>query len=332
MNDMNLNKLKRCPTLLTLRFKQTTCLLFTAFCAFCMTSCNNEDEFDPNEIRLGGQLTTMNVDTRGTGPITGVKPSQALSLNIYRADATSGTTYGGTYTSNFTGTMAATSGTITMNPLQYYLADVTRSTKLIALYPSGGTYSSANKTVTYAALDGGTDIMCSAPVQGSRNTPMSAMTFSHMLTQVHVQVKAQNAAAVAAWGNVTGITIAGKKTSVVVTLPNPTSGAASIAATGAATALPLTTPNGGPASTSQTLTTTAATYGYGMFLPVTTAGTLTFNITTAKGGTQTLTTATAQKFEAGKAYVMEITFNVEAISVTATLTDWAPGNTITGKL
>jgi len=322
--------------------RQLVCLFFSLLVVACSADNSvlpSDPIGDPAEIRLSGVLNDINIetDTRGTGPITGTKPSNALDLNIYRADASAGTTYAATYTSNFTGTMAATTGAITMSPLQYYHADPTRNTKLIAVYPAAGTYASAGRTLTSTTvLDGGTDVMCSGLVQGNRTTAAGAMTFSHLLTQIKVNVIAQNDAAVTAWGNVTGITISGKAQNYIITLPDPSTAAvgakATIAATGTATALSLTKADGTAASTSFTLTTASQLYGYAMFLPVTTAGTLTFNITTTNATTAQTLTTTAQTFVAGTAYEMNITFSVTGISVTASLTDWTPGNSITGTL
>lgn len=324
--------------------KQYHTLLTLLMGLFLLTSCgdNNQPEVIPGEnveldysspIALGGTLeTSASLTTRGNGPVTGTTPSSKLALKIYRADMPSAGTYGTTYSE--LGADMETSGDITFATTQYYLSNPALKTNLIGVYPAG-TYTSG--TVTYSNFNGTDDIMCSTLIEGSRgSTGALAMPFQHMLTQVQVKILATDTDAITAWGNVTGISIAGKKIDCVVTLPTPAAspGAATITAvTGTATALPLTQSNG-TATTSTALTTTATAYGCAMFLPITTAEALTFNITTANGGNtaQTLTMTTGQTFAAGTAYEMTITFTRKGIDVEATITDWQTGNTITGTI
>lgn len=273
-------------------------------------------------IELSGSLDGMDEDTqtRGAGPITGT--GKALSISLFRADET--------YTTSYTsGPHAATITTsATINTGLFYQTDPAKKTKLIGVYPAvdntNVTWDNTSRKVTYKSIDGGTDILCSAFAEGSKNSTMSTMAFSHLLTQVKVTVIC-DANATGKWSAVNSVTIASKKQDVVVTLPAPNAtGTATLAGSGTATALTVTNETGGSA-TPKTPTTTLQTFGYAMFAPVTTAGTLSLSIVTASDGTFTKTSA-SQRYEAGKSYELKLTFTATGIILsTVTIGAWDSG-------
>lgn len=281
------------------------------------------------EIQLAGKLPGTDADTRGLGMIQGTTPPVDLSMRIFRVDATSGTSYPGSWaTTTITGTMAQGTSTIVTSPVQCYQMADANYTKLCALLPADGITSVSGNTVTYAEIDGADDIMFGAPQAGSRNADMPQLSFAHLLTCVKVRVKAADAKAAEIWGTVTGITINDKKTGVQVTLPSTTSGStATVTATG--TAAPLTmrqTASDVPLSTSIT------EYGYAMFVHTTASGVLTFNITTSNGGTHQVKVTAPAALSAGKIYTLDMTFKDANVTTTGQLSNWATGETVSGTV
>jgi hypothetical protein len=260
--------------------------------------------------------------TRGEGVITG---TPALSFDVFRADMVSEGKYTTTYAKKVGGTMTATTGTITLNPKQYYSPNAALKTKFIGVYPAGGAENLTTRTVTYtnAMLDGSTDIMASGLVEGYKGIVTNpSLTFNHLLTKVVVLVKAGSsdpgeiANIAAMWGDITKIALKDKNIGAVVTLPDPTTGgAATIAASGTPADLALAKKSTNNTAVSNiTLTGTAQEFGYAMFLPVTTAEKLTLLVNTSAAYSTTplpLPITTAQTFEAGKSYTITLSFTVE---------------------
>lgn len=328
-------------------------IIFMALAVTALAGCSKMEQITDGQIpendgsgvpvQLHGVISTGT--TRGDGVITG---TPALTFDVFRADmAATALTYTTAYTKKVGGVMAATTGTITLNPKQYYSPNASLKTKFIGVYPTGGTEDLTNRTVTYGALDGTTDIMASGLVEGYKGIATDpSLTFNHLLTKVVVQVKAGSsvpgeiANITAMWGNITGIALKDKKTGAVVTLPAPTTGgAATIVASGTPADLALTNKSTNNATVSAiTLTGTAQEFGYAMFLPVTTAENLTLLVNTSVAYPTTplpLPITTAQTFEAGKGYTITLSFTVEGTSTNASVeisgsgaTVWSDGSPI----
>ena len=72
----------------------------------------------------------------------------------------------------------------------------------------------------------------------------------------------------------------------------------------------------------------------GIVLPSANFGGMTLHLALADGGSffnWDLNNSSADKFEAGKKYVYDITVNRTGLGVTATITDWTPGNGENGE-
>ena len=82
------------------------------------------------------------------------------------------------------------------------------------------------------------------------------------------------------------------------------------------------------------LTDANGTSSEGIVLPSANFDNMTLHLELADGGSffnWDLNNSSANKFEAGKKYVYDITVNRTGLSVTATITDWAPGNGENGE-
>lgn len=291
-----------------------------------LTACSSGDlpgeVGPPDDTRIEpiGLVAEMEPSTRGAGPINGT--GTALGISLFRADETYTAAY--LAASPIAGTIATTGR---INTGLYYQNNPVKKTKLIGIYPAVGgtavTWDATTRKVAYTTMDGSTDILCSALAEGSRNTPMSTMTFSHLLTMIKVNIKC-TAAAAGKWGTVNSVSLVGKKQNCEVTLPAPNAtGVATVAATGTTSNLAVTT-GAGVAPAKVAPTTTSKLFGQAIFLPVTTAAAIQLSIVTADG---TFTKSTvSQKYEAGKAYEVTLIFDVDEIVVsTATIVAWGSG-------
>jgi hypothetical protein len=338
-------------------------IIFMVLAVTALSGCSkleqiSEDDSTGVPVKLYGAITDV---TRGDGVITG-KP--ALDFDVFRVDkralfsegaATGSYEYPATYADKIGGSMTVTSGAITLTPTQSYSPVVGIYTKFIGVYPKNGVYSSAGRTVTYASLDGTTDVMISNIAEGNNETEDIVLTFSHLLTRIEVKVKAKFSVAAdskqkqaaelinikTAWGNITHIAVRNKKTGVVVTLPHPSSSAAPIPyATGAPADLPLTNKlNGDPVPTPGdplVLTGEVQEFGYAMFVPSTTGENLTLEVKTDgsfAAGINAVTTKSLT-YAAGTSYTITLLFSIgdgsapaleaEVTAGTGNAGDWTP--------
>jgi len=299
-----------------------------------LASCSsNDDPFPASVIELdysapisliGSVENTDEISTRGVGAIEGT--GKELSISLFRADET----YGATYASG-PHAAAVTSGSSFDTGL-YYQGESTKKTKLIGVYPAVDgttvTWDADNCRVSYPAIDGATDIMASSLIEGSKSAPMGGMTFGHLLTQVKIIIVATSEG-VGKWGNVTEVTIGGKKQSIVVQLPaataNAGTGASIHSATGTAD-LAVTTSIGGT-PTAAAPTATEAVFGYAMFAPTTTASeVLTLKVNTSVLSKALEVEAEPEQFKAGSYYELTLSFTATGITLTTvSITEWGSG-------
>jgi hypothetical protein len=307
---------------------------------------------------LSGSIYTGE-ETRAQGVIgaTGNYPTNPFDFKVFRADATAGTNYTGVnyVETSVIGTLGTT-GSISLLPALYYLPDATRSSAFIGLHPApataGGTFNEAAQTVTYAALDGSWDIMCSEFGQGHKGGGTNpSLKFYHLLTKITVVVKvegttdAERQDLANSWGAVTGIAFDDKKEDVVVTLPAVATtsdhGAATVP-TASTVDLPLRNPSTNVVASSVALpnTATGITYGYAMIAPG--AFGLKLLITTANTPGITHEVAVpSQPWDAGYGYLINVLFKddntalFQGVQATGELQGWNDtphGSPIPGSL
>lgn len=177
-----------------------------------MISCSTEDVLDnggqvdngkPVEIRLNAGVNEITTKAA-------IKPLDAFSAQIIArktTDADYSTPLWGKY-ENGNISVAATSGEVKFDTKQYYPADGSSIT-MRGFAPQ--TTNITNNIVSYT-IDGTMDIMvteeveAAKPTTGSTNTP-KPLAFNHRLTQLQIKVRAQDKAAIDAWGKITNITI-----------------------------------------------------------------------------------------------------------------------------
>lgn len=186
---------------------------------------------------------------------------------------------------------------------------------IVAYYPhkqlSGDAYE---VDVTDQSSQKDIDLMAAGTQTADRTDPTVAFNFVHKLSKVEITLQPGSGMTAA---DLKGLTVAltGQQTAGTFDVTQPTS-AVSVT-TGAATPITL-------------LTNTEGTFAEGIVLPSDDYTGMSLEITLADGEsvfTWPLSSATeSSKFEAGKKYLYTINVNKAEISVTATITDWEPGN------
>ncbi|WP_071145233.1 fimbrillin family protein [Bacteroides ihuae] len=319
-------------------------------------SSDNEPQSGVNtgqvEIKLTGGIQNVEAFTRGGGVISGTVPTSILNIQMSLYNA-AGASYSYEYTKYTAAPLEATintSGNISFTAgSQYYQANG-YDTQLIGWYPNTGTFtagdgsSTANK-IAFANLDGSTDIMLSNTATASKGTPFSSsnavLTFSHKLTQIVINAYQENSD----WGGIESIAINGEggKTGTI-TLPNgfatsTGSGNMSLVTKKPSDNTDIKGIDGSAVysssnylSLSGSSSSSTVLCGYAMFAP-TPSTTITLSVVTVNGGTKlvTVTAPTTDNtgFEEGKAYTVALKFSANAISPTATISEWIPATATT---
>jgi hypothetical protein len=171
------------------------------------------------------------------------------------------------------------------------------------------------------------------------------------LTKIEVKVQAKSGEDLNnvrnVWGKVKKIEVAGQPNAYTLQLPAPvaaptaTNNAATLTATGSV-ALELKNATGGTVGAID-LPATAASFGYAMFLPITTTAGITLNVyTESKTGSTPAYTAVAvsnQAFAKSTGYVITLSFSISganpidvSVSAGTTLGTWQTGTTIPKEL
>jgi hypothetical protein len=282
----------------------------------------NEAAYEGDEIRIQANIGAA---TRGDGVI---EQSYAGLLNVHfiRLDKLE-TTYGGEIAIDGVVSTTGSSKVLTFSGQTYPAGDAT--VKLIGWYPNTEAFSGTASTVTFASIDGSTDIMVTEMVEGKQTLPISGITFNHALSQVRVEAYLEDATAGITWGTITSIALVNKQQDCVLTLPDPAESSVKAIVTSGGTPadLPLKNINLDNNSTITyplTLTTSPQACGYALFIPEDAAEVLKFEIVTEKK------TATAevvsQIFEKGKSYVVTLKFGVEDLTIkpSVTIGAWTP--------
>jgi hypothetical protein len=309
-----------------------------------LVGCSEFERISENDtsripVRLYGVITSSADVTRGDGVISGSKPTSPLNLEVFRADQNSASAYETTYTEKLAGpNVLSSSGTISLQPTQYYLPDQNRKTKYVAVYPTGGVYSVGNRTLAYT-LDGAMDIMCGSLVEGYRQgNETGIMNFNHLLTKLAVRVNVATGSdeemrtISAMWGKVTTIRVQDRKTGVVLTLPPPGANNGTIgtlAVSGTKTDHLEFKKRNGTTVPEMAIPESDSSVEFGclMLFPIV-GEELILDIITTKGGTKSKGIGKVMDYKAGEIYNILVTFTLSDMDLQVkpgggTLDEWS---------
>ncbi|WP_288868149.1 fimbrillin family protein [uncultured Alistipes sp.] len=353
-------------------------LFFSLLAVAAMASCSKSElaerpNIDGGDVEILAKSTALSISTRAPFEGSTIDNDHQLEAKVW-ATTTKGD-YSGklvdghhipTYNGNFSNTnkMVFTSATqvgFDTNSM-YFPADQDK-VYLFGLYPYNLVWTestSAGETSAKTTIDGKSDIMVAPQVEASKSAQQNAtpsyptLAFEHMLTKLIVKVKANDQAAIDAWGNITDIQLTGAAGSlrdeITVKCVDATSGSRMSASFGISTSNPSSfnffkidataTPEyTDDAFTSQTvaLTETATSVAYLLVAPLSNPSTSTKDfslaVKTAKHTSaytvdielKDATNADYNQSTQGKYFEITLTFKATDIQAQATVAAWENG-------
>lgn len=289
-----------------------------------MTACTSEgDPIDegtkdtPVEIKLNAgvmEITSKAAIEQGKGFTAKVIAS--ATTNDYSSPLWTETNAG-----NIT---VADGGKVTFFPEQYYPADGS-TIYMIGIAPQPKNAIS-NGTVNYT-ITGDEDIMFAEEISGKKkeDAPTSKeLQFKHLLTQLKIQVIAENQEAIDAWGTITSIQVSNAATVLDLNLDGTIAEASDpkkqdLALKGFSTGMTIPSDE-------------AKDAGYCMLLPLNNS---VYNILVKTSNNKTGVTiipANLTKLDASTAYTIKLTFKSTNVEVTATTGEWVPNTEGSGTV
>ncbi|WP_288208138.1 fimbrillin family protein [uncultured Parabacteroides sp.] len=218
----------------------------------------------------------------------------------------------------------ADGGNVTFSPEQYYPADGS-TIYMIGIAPQPENAIS-NGTVNYT-ITGDEDIMFAEEISGKKkeDTPTSKeLQFKHLLTQLKIQVIAENQDAIDAWGTITSIQVLDAATELNLDLGGTIAEASdpkkkALDLNGFSTEMDIPSDN-------------AKDAGYCMLLPLNNS-VYKILVKTSKNDTGvTIPPANLTKLDASTAYTIKLTFKSTNVVVTATAGEWVPNTEGSGTV
>lgn len=322
-----------------------------------LASCSKSElAMRPNDgqVEIMATSQALSIDTRAPfeGDISDMTPLKAyVMMSKVTGDYSSINLYGTAGTMTFTDDNTTPVG---FDTPQYYPTDDSQIF-LCALYPSTG-WAASPTTVAKFTFNGSQDVMAAAEKSSKKSDAVGGTVptfeFNHLLTKLTVKVKAENEAAVAAWGDIVGLSVlqgngSNVNSSVEVTLADGTAATSAFATPiSDGTGMKFYTITDGTNYTENavdgtdnkiTPTTTATLVAYSLVAPITATGTNDFQI---KVQTKTATqekavestpyvhlkkTGDSGAFTGntqGQAFEITITLKATEIVAKATVTDW----------
>ena len=297
-------------------------LIFAA-AALTLAACSNDDENlngGPVELRLSSSLE---VQTRAATDIQGSAFETGQSVDVFiHEHVTSGaatTTYPQplVYTTGASGAMTPST--------QPYFPSSGNGVTICAYYPSDMVDNiDAGTTATFTVKDDqslkenymASDLMYGVPQNGNpvkRTTDAVGIGFTHLLSKVSVNLTAGDGNP-----NLTGATV--ELLNVLPTTTLTTAEGSISEATGAATDITV-------------FTADATTSKGSAIVPPQTLGAQFVKVTLADGGELIgkLNDSSTPDLKGGNEYTYNITVNLTALSITATITPWGDGDTLDGS-
>lgn len=287
-------------------------LVSVLLAALALTACSNEEEITHGVDGRVALQVTSGIQTRAYND----QWETGDRIGIYAfTDGTTTVADGYANISYITQTNGA-SGSFSPGDITIYLPTDGTERDFVAYYPytTGLTDGIYTVDVSNQSSQKTIDLMAAATQTADRNNPNVAFNFTHKLCKVEVTLEPGSGMSATELSGL-DVELTGQQTAGTFNVTQPAS-AVSVT-TGTATPIPL-------------LTNAAGTFAEGIVLPSDSYNGMSFEITLSDGGsvfTWPLGNATeSQKFEAGKKYLYTIRVNKTGIDVTATITDWEPGN------
>lgn len=172
--------------------------------------------------------------------------------------------------------------------------------------------------VTNQSIQKDIDLMAASKLSANRIKNTVAFNFEHKLSKVVFNFKAGDAMEESELAGMT-VQLTNQQTKALFDVTKPDGEV--VVGTNTPATLTLNTTDDGMSSE-------------GIVLPSANFGGMTLHLALADGGSffnWDLNNSSADKFEAGKKYVYDITVNRTGLGVTATITDWTPGNGENGE-
>lgn len=298
---------------------KSICLLLAAAC-LCACSKSESGEQIPDGdavIRLSAGLPSASVQSKapiesGDTFTPAVAGWESLAAASYTAAPTWNTT-----TSEITA--SATAQAVTLTDGQVYNADKTVKTYMKAWYPQG---TLTNGTVTFTADDsykgdGTDDVLLSSEVSGDKSDRENkVLAFKHLTTQLKFVVKAG-----------TGLAEDTKLTGIELKSVDVPSGINLTTDALIGTAKETLSVPAIDGSLVIGTTETGDAAGSPLMIVPPTGKTVTLKVTTSVAEFDNIaaTIDTDDKFQAGKAYTITLTFGQKNIELSATLDEWTSG-------
>lgn len=325
--------------------------------ALLITACSNENDpinggqggEEKSEILVGTKVVTRaSVESNDESVLT---ISETLDVNFLRAEdsatedwettTTSAQTPQGTGPGVVAAKLKVTAGAndLKFTNSQYYNTDPNLSSFLKGYYPNDAALEKGSNQFVTATweIDGKTDVMVSNYISGKKTdvTTPRELEFRHLLSRVTVNIIAEDAAAAAGWGSVTGIVIKTKVTQISHTFDGEKADEnqydSSPVEASVEDNIPIYSVSDNRITDDVTGTVDIPTdlsskmYGQAMVYP---AKTYSLDVTTSNG-TVTNVTATitdTNGAQAGKNHLITLTFRASEITATTKVIAWGDGS------
>lgn len=309
-------------------------LVFSMLAMAAMVSCTSEsdpinDITDGDKAEIKMTAGVLNIVTKSAGAING-NEAEITDVAFWKKDGAENATIDWTDSpETFQATIAATSGEVTFlnDSKPYYPAKENEYAHIIGYHPiTGGTPGASTDAdkITYT-ITGSEDILYAAEKKASKTTKDTPLKpeFKHLLTQLKIKIVG-DAAALAAWGDITSIAV--KNADKALTL-NLKDGTIDVSPTQNQGDLELIKASG--ISSYPAIPSTAQEVAYAMVLPKTTQYTLvikTSNFTTGRDVAISIPASLPNRPEnatlAGESYTITLTFSASEVKTSATVDEW----------
>lgn len=316
-------------------------MIYSLASLLAFSACSQEADTLPSPQRgeeivlngsIGGDLTA---EATTRLPIESTHAT-VLDVAVARIDQAAATTWtawkdGTTLQAQRAATNGTAAITFKKGYEQYYpTSTANNGVKFVAWYPNN--VMNAEGKVIFT-VDGKTDIMVTNIVEGSATDKFTStsniLTFFHCLTRLTVKAYG-DAAAYAAWGNITEVKILDVYDQIDLPVGYGESWGstkADLSLRDSSTDDPITGKN--LAWSSATTKGNALTLGYTLTGKGNVADTYTLQVTTAKGGVRTVNVKPSSgNFSIGYHYTVYLQFLATGIVPSATISDWATGEDV----